>query len=71
MQVNIYLLFHYRLKTMVRPSWFLVLLLQHVRKVQQNQEEQHLNDMISYSFILMELTCWGENRRKNINYPAS
>lgn len=56
---------------MVRPSWFLVLLLQHVRKVQQNQEEQHLNDMISYSFILMELTCWGENRRKNINYPAS
>ena len=45
MQVNIYLLFHNRLKTMLRPIWFLVLL-QHVRKVQENQEEQHLNGLI-------------------------
>jgi len=50
MQVNIYLLFHNRLKTMLRPSWFLVLLLQHVRKVQEKQEEEHLNGLIQLLF---------------------
>jgi len=59
MQVNIYLLFHYRLKTMLHASWFLVLLLQHVRKVQENQEEQHLNGLIQLLFYSHRVNLLG------------
>jgi len=37
---------------MLRPSWFLVLLLQPVRKVQENQEEQHQNSLIQLLLVV-------------------
>jgi hypothetical protein len=44
-RLSIAFLFYNRLKIMFCPSWCLVLLLQHVRKGQENQEEQHLNGL--------------------------
>jgi hypothetical protein len=58
--LSVAFLFHNRLKTMFCPSWFLVSLLQHVRKVQENQEEQHLNGLNQLLFYSHGVNMLGE-----------